>query len=65
MLNAEQTDAVDRAGIPLLRGLKSFQPARQLILVVGPTNQAKYKRTRFEAFLKDGSSDFRPCLRWG
>ena len=34
MSRAEQTDAVDRAGIPPLRGLNSFQPARQLILVV-------------------------------
>jgi hypothetical protein len=36
MLNAEQTDAVDRAGITAFRGILSLQPARQLILSVQP-----------------------------
>jgi hypothetical protein len=31
---AERMDAVDRAGILFFRGLKSLQPARQLILRV-------------------------------
>jgi hypothetical protein len=33
-LHEYPTDAVDRAGISALRGLKSFQPARQLILAL-------------------------------
>jgi hypothetical protein len=31
---AERTDAVDRAGILVFRGLKALKPARQLILGV-------------------------------
>jgi len=50
MLNAEQTDAVDRAGIPLLRGLKSFQPARQLILVVGPPTRRSTREHGLKRF---------------
>lgn len=32
------TDVIDRTGVPPLRGLKSLQPARQLIRRVTPPN---------------------------
>ena len=50
---AEPTDAVDRAGIFCFRGMKSLEPARQLILVVRLINH-----------LRSGVSTMRPRAQW-